>query len=174
MKRLILHIPWYVKIARHSSSLACLWCRQAWPPVAFVQVTPLRDDSTLAPAVGLWHPCSIGEERPFSLVSSIVSKRQLSTCVCVCVCVCVCERERERDTREKMVQKWFLCNSRIWRFPRKRAQILEIKWCFEIKFIPLAKVQTTPGRRRKWFVFWKKTWFCTKLNFQKNFNLWQN
>ena len=28
-------------------------------------------------------------------------------------------------------------------------------WCFEIKLIPLAKVQTTPRPRRKWFVFWK-------------------
>ena len=28
-------------------------------------------------------------------------------------------------------------------------------WCFEIKLIPLTKVQTTPRPRRKWFVFWK-------------------
>ena len=28
-------------------------------------------------------------------------------------------------------------------------------WCFEIKLIPLAKVQTTPRPRRKWFAFWK-------------------
>ena len=40
-------------------------------------------------------------------------------------------------------------------------------WCFEIKLIPLAKVQTTPGPRRKWFVFWKKLNFVPSWNFRK-------